>query len=144
MNHLDTFDSVSSQDRFGLKLAARLSSAVDEMPHDISERLRVARLQAMGQRKLIKTQTATVVLGQSGVASLSFGEKGGLWGRFASILPLVALVLGVITIHLVQNEIRADDLAEVDAALLTDDLPPSAFTDPGFTQFLKINSDKAQ
>ena len=29
------------------------------------------------------------------------------------------------------------EVAEVDAALLTDDLPPAAFSDPGFVQFLK-------
>ncbi|MBC7611256.1 MAG: DUF3619 family protein, partial [Polaromonas sp.] len=27
---------------------------------------------------------------------------------------------------------------EVDAALLTDELPPAAFSDPGFVQFLKV------
>jgi hypothetical protein len=28
-------------------------------------------------------------------------------------------------------------LAEVDSALLIDDLPPAAYADPGFLQFLK-------
>ena len=32
---------------------------------------------------------------------------------------------------------KNDEVAEVDAAILTDDLPPSAYTDPGFAQFLK-------
>ena len=37
-----------------------------------------------------------------------------------------------------QVDNRANELAaEVDAALLTDDLPPAAYTDPGFAQFLK-------
>ena len=31
----------------------------------------------------------------------------------------------------------ASEIAEVDAALLTGDLPPSAYADPGFVQFLK-------
>ena len=30
-------------------------------------------------------------------------------------------------------------MAEVDAALLTDDLPPAAYADPGFVQFLKTS-----
>jgi hypothetical protein len=38
-----------------------------------------------------------------------------------------------------QNEDRARELAEVDVALLTDDLPPAAFSDPGFLQFLKTD-----
>ena len=31
----------------------------------------------------------------------------------------------------IQNDNRARELAEVDSALLTDDLPPTAYTDPG-------------
>ena len=29
------------------------------------------------------------------------------------------------------------DLAEIDTALLVDDLPPAAYSDPGFIQFLR-------
>jgi hypothetical protein len=47
------------------------------------------------------------------------------------------LLAGLVTIHVVQNEYRARELAEIDAALLTDDLPPAAYADPGFVQFLK-------
>jgi hypothetical protein len=53
----------------------------------------------------------------------------------------LALIAGLISINLIQNDNRANDLAEVDAALLTDDLPTAAFTDPGFAQFLKINKE---
>lgn len=59
-------------------------------------------------------------------------------------MPLVALVVGLITISVLQDENRANDLAEVDAALLTDDLPPAAFTDPGFAQFLKTDDGAAR
>ncbi len=33
-----------------------------------------------------------------------------------------------------------NEVAEVDAALLTDDLPPSAYADPGFLQYLKTTA----
>ena len=52
-------------------------------------------------------------------------------------IPLIALLVGLIAITMVQNDNRAREVAEIDAALLTDDLPPSAYTDPGFVQFLK-------
>jgi len=42
-----------------------------------------------------------------------------------------------VTIHVIQNERRASEVAEVDAAILTDELPPAAYADPGFVQFLK-------
>ena len=36
-----------AQDRFGLLVTARLSDAADDLPYEISERLRAARAQAL-------------------------------------------------------------------------------------------------
>lgn len=125
------------QDQFGRQVASRLSASTAELPHDITERLRAARTQALARRKLASMQTATTVSVSGGQASLGGDERQGLWVRIASVLPLIALVAGLIAIHVVQNERRASEVAEVDAALLTDDLPPAAYADPGFAQFLK-------
>ncbi|MNT92099.1 hypothetical protein D3C72_2333190 [compost metagenome] len=54
-----------------------------------------------------------------------------------SAVPLIALVVGLFFISTVQDEFGANEIAEVDAALLTDELPPEAYSDPGFVQFLK-------
>jgi hypothetical protein len=127
------------QDRQGLKLASYLSLGTDELPHDISERLRVARAQALSQRKISKLRSAHAVIPNGGSASLTWGHEEGLslWSRIGSILPLIALVVGLLFINSMQNDNRARELAEVDVALLTDVLPPAAFADPGFIQFLK-------
>lgn len=129
------------QDRFALKAAAYLSNGATNLPHDISERLRVARAQAVSKRKIAKTQTAGSLVNMGDSAALTWGSSDGLgwWGRIASVMPLIALVLGMLVINSVQNDNRAREVAEVDAALLTDDLPPAAFSDPGFLQFLKTN-----
>lgn len=130
------------QDRIALKIAARLSEGAGALPHDISERLRAARVQALGQRKRARAVQAAVapdMVGNGrGAALLLGGDEGpNLWRRMAALVPLVALVAGLLVIDTIQNENRTNELAEVDAALLTDDLPPSAYTDPGFMQFLK-------
>jgi hypothetical protein len=144
-NISNQFRAQALQDQFGLKIANRLSQASSEVPHDISERLRVARQQAVAQRKKPQLVLANHFNVQNGVATLHFGnERIGLWGRFASILPLIALLVGLIAINIIQDDDRANELAEVDSALLTDDLPPSAYTDPGFTQFLRVSKEQAQ
>ncbi|MCJ0763110.1 DUF3619 family protein [Variovorax terrae] len=131
------------QDRYGLKVAARLSAGTGELPHDISERLRAARVRAVAQRKVARVRTASSVVASGGSAALTFGDEGlSLWSRIASALPLIALVAGLVAINMVQNENRANEVAEVDAALLTDDLPPSAYADPGFAQFIKTSRDQ--
>lgn len=133
------------QERFALKVAARLSETTEALPHDISERLRAARMQALGHRQVVQARTASSVVMSGGAGALSFGqEETGWWGRIASAIPLIALIVGLIAINIIQTDNRANELAEVDAALLTDDLPPAAYTDPGFLQFLKSNRDQAQ
>lgn len=128
------------KERFGIKTASYLSAASSDLPCDISERLRAARAQAVSKRKIMKAQTAATLVSSSGSAALTWGsgESLGWWGRIGSVLPLVALVVGLLAIYSVQNDNRAQELAEVDSALLTDELPPAAFSDPGFVQFLKI------
>lgn len=151
LSRMESIDSASysaqiAQDRFGLKLAARLSAGSTDLPHDISERLRVARQQAVTQRKrtqlVSSTKTATAVYGSGGSASMSFDDEGlNIWSQLASFLPLIALVVGLIAISVIQNDLRANELAEVDSALLVDDLPPAAYADAGFAQFLKLHAD---
>jgi Protein of unknown function (DUF3619) len=125
------------QDRFGLKAASYLSAGAADLPHDISERLRVARLQAVSKRKIVRLESATQVVGSGGSATLGWGGGVSWWARIGSVVPLIALVVGLLAINSIQNDNRAQEVAEVDAALLTDELPPAAFADPGFVQFLK-------
>jgi hypothetical protein len=131
-------NQLTTQDLFGRRVAARLSMGTAELPYEVSERLRAVRMQAVAQRKRAAgLRTATSISASGGAATLSGDEVFSLWQRMGSVLPIIALVAGLFVIHTVQNERRANEVAEVDAALLTDELPPSAYADPGFIQFLK-------
>ena len=116
-------------------LARRLASGLDTpLPHDIAERLRAARVRAVAARRISSVQVQA-----NGTLTLGGGRDGlNPLGWLASALPLVALVVGLVTIKHLQDERRALELADIDTALLTDDLPPSAYTDPGFMRFLKM------
>ncbi len=141
MNHSPQNRTEILQDRYGLKTASYLSAGAADLPYDISERLRAARVQALAVRKLAKVQAAPVAAGAGAGAALTWGSDEGfsLWSRIGSVLPLVALVVGLLVINSLQADSFADELAEVDSALLTDELPPAAFSDPGFLQFLKTS-----
>ncbi|GAC1354358.1 MAG: hypothetical protein NVSMB34_05980 [Variovorax sp.] len=141
MNTMVPPSSSAAEDRFGRRLAARLSVGNQELPHDIGERLRVARAQAVAMRKLPpQLRAASTVVVQSGHTAML---GGSWWTRIGSVVPLIALVAGLITISVMQDDARATELAEVDSALLTGDLPPAAYIDPGFAQFLKAKADSA-
>lgn len=143
MKHSAYHDDQFFEDRFGLKLATHLSRSTDALPHDISERLRVARQQALArhkQRQPVLAGAVTAVGGANGALTLGGGHAPfgfGLWRGIATLLPLLALVAGLFAIQTLTSDNLANELAAVDAALLTDDLPPAAYADPGFFQFLK-------
>jgi len=123
-------------DQFGRAVAARLDQSAAALPHDLGERLRAARVRAVQARKV--PAVAPLVVSRGAAATLALpGEHRSLFNRIASVLPLVVLVAGLVALHTFQADRRASELAEVDADLLTDDLPPSAYADPGFVHFLK-------
>lgn len=134
-----------AQDRFGRSVTARLSDASGDLEYDLSERLRAARMQALGKRKIAALSLARSVSTSGAEAALTLGGDNLSWrDRLAALLPLLALVVGLIAISVIQNDKRANELAEIDSALLTDDLPPAAYADPGFAQFLKLGASENQ
>ncbi|MFM7025269.1 MAG: DUF3619 family protein [Limnohabitans sp.] len=141
MKQHNIFASPEPMDRMGHQLARLLSQSCGELPHDLTERLRVARQQALASRKLepvLMHQVATA--GSSLTLSGRPSEGLGLWSVLGSALPLLALLAGLVTVQWMDREQTVSDLAEIDTALLVDDLPPAAYSDPGFIQFLRQNA----
>ncbi len=57
--------------------------------------------------------------------------------RIGAVVPAFALVAGLFLIQTWQDKAQISVAAEIDAALLADDLPPTAYSDAGFAEFLK-------
>ena len=141
-------DREALESRFALRVAARLSEHAAALPHDTSERLRVAREKALERARAAGTAVAVplpasaaapvrALAGTGGVSLGVGGSPSSWWLRLASALPLVALVGGLLLIqqqHLHQQIAAA---AEIDTDLLTDALPPAAYGDAAFVEFLK-------
>ena len=148
MNRTPPASAELAADRYARRVTARLTEGADALPYDISERLRAARMQALDKRRkpvvvpVREIAAAPLVVSSDGSATLGWGGEGGNWWRaLMSAVPLTALVVGLVFINIAQDENIAHEIAEVDTALLTDDLPPSAYADPGFLQFLKTADD---
>jgi len=147
MTSIDESRAQALQNRFAAQVTARLADGTAELPYDISERLRAARMQAVAKRKVavsVRTASSTVAQGAAAAMTLGDDEETGWFNKLASLLPLLALVAGLLIIQFVQDDNRIKELAEVDAALLTDDLPTAAYTDPGFLEYIKSSFDANQ
>ncbi len=131
----------SLQARIGLRLAARLSEGNRRLPGDIGERLRVAREQALRQSRTATRASPVPALalsgGRHGATATASGPHTPWWLRLASATPLLLLLVGLLSIQHIHEQAQIRAAAELDAALLADDLPPDAYRDPGFVEFLK-------
>jgi Protein of unknown function (DUF3619) len=132
--HTQRLDAVTN--RLGLRLAGSLESASRELPHDVAERLRFAREQALARAAQARRLVAAGSVSGQGAAAVLSGPPS-LWLRLASLLPLVLLVVGLLLINHRQDMDQIAAAAEIDAVLLADELPPTAYSDPGFNAFLK-------
>jgi hypothetical protein len=150
--HLSSAEAAALEARFGLRVAARLQGGSLAVGHDIEERLRIARLQAMDQARRAASKrrqpsaaprvpsTEIVQMDPSfGAVALRGGQpeqEEAWWMRLGILIPLLLLVAGLIGIDEWRASEQISATAEIDAALLGDELPPAAYTDPGFSEFL--------
>lgn len=132
-------------DRMGHRLASLLSESSQPLSHDVTERLRVARQQALSAHQLQMSLRPSVMLQGS---SLALSDPPGtghvFWRGLASAIPLLALIAGLVAVQWFDMESTVSELAEIDTALLVDDLPPAAYSDPGFMQFLRQQTAKTE
>ena len=134
-----TTATTADMDLWGRTLAAQLNVASPDLGHDIGERLRVARQMALKSRPMPqRLMRHSLAVQANGTLSGPRDEGLNLWRILASALPLLALVSGLMFIQTLQQDLAESDIASLDSALLLDELPPDAYTDPGFVQFLKI------
>lgn len=144
--------------RFALRVTAHLHEGAAQLPHDISERLRVARLQALAGLRPAAVRAAEVTpVTEAAHATVSMATGAGAvqvvltnsaphkldedplpwrW-RLANVLPILVLALGLWGIQVWQKHAKVAATTAVDMALLTDELPPDAYADPGFSEFLR-------
>jgi hypothetical protein len=133
------------QARFALRITAALSelqSGSDTADNDA--RLRFARQQALMRAREVRSPTlaASAVVAQGG--TLALGPSGSSdvtpwWLRLSALVPLAVLLAGLVLIDSQYTRAQIEAAAELDAAILADDLPPEAYRDAGFVEFLKTS-----
>lgn len=130
-----------------LELAYKLRHALDQsasnLPTNTTERLTSARNIALSRKK--QESSVRVIAPQAAFAGHSAGSsspKRFAWiGRMGLIIPLAALVFGLMGIYEFEQRQQIIEAAAIDAEVLTDDLPLSAYLDNGFGAFLAKGED---
>lgn len=128
--------------RFAMRVAGGLTERSNQLDADLTERLRFAREKALQRAREFRVAQAPTTVGMTrGGAAILAAPGSRWWFRLAAVLPAFALVAGLVMIQRAQDASQLSVAAEVDAALLSDDLPPRAYRDAGFAEFLKIPTE---
>jgi hypothetical protein len=124
------------------KIRHALNDNLDALPASTTERLAAARALAVARKKAdapVRKPQARPLLNVHALLSLS-----GL-GRIAVVVPMLAAVFGLAGLYQYEQQQRIAELAELDAAVLSDELPLTAYTDHGFNAYVTAQAQgKAQ
>ncbi|SAK81026.1 membrane protein [Caballeronia fortuita] len=143
----------TKENEFALKVVRALDESTSNMPAAAVDRLRDARRAAIARKKPEKVAVAmtapaftpafagagsTLDAGGSGNAH---GPKGLLarLGGLGLAWPLAALIIGIAGIAYWEDQQRKAELADIDAAMMSDSLPIDAYLDHGFNAYLTRN-----
>ena len=121
----------------GKRIAQRLDGGMDDLSSNVIYRLRAARETAL--ERAHRHEPATGIAGRGTLS----GMPGWLSNR-RFLAPVTALVLAMLIIYWqqLQQPAHAPDNADIDAQMLSDDLPVTAYTDLGFEVWLREHSPR--
>ena len=123
-----------NEPQFGNKIRQVLNQGT-QLDGKTLSRLRLAREKALRQQLVAKPAQG---LAWVDTVVGDFGGYGGFSLRV--LLPMVVLIGGLLAISNWQQNLRVAEVEEIDALLLSDDLPLDAYLDKGFEAWLKKRS----
>ena len=119
-----------NESKFGYQIKQQLDQALD-LEADTLNRLKVAR-----ERALAHQQMTEPVFALAWVDAV-FGRLSGNPASASIALAGAALILALVGIQYWQQQPSVEEIEEIDAAILTGDLPINAYLDKSFDTWLK-------
>ncbi|HQU79038.1 MAG TPA: DUF3619 family protein [Azonexus sp.] len=120
-----------NEERYASRVRQALNHGLKDIPPASARRLEAARHLALSRQKQSAPQ---MVLAGNKSSTFHFGSDNRY---LRQILAVLALLLGMWISFYMDSNKYITELQEVDSALLSDDLPPEAFLDNDFFQWLK-------
>jgi hypothetical protein len=119
-----------NESKFGYQIKQQLDKALDLEAATLN-RLKVAREQALAHQRM--TEPAFALAWVDAVV----GRLSGNPASASIALAAAALILALVGIQYWQQQPSVEEIEEIDAAILTGDLPINAYLDKSFDTWLK-------
>lgn len=128
---------------FAFKVRHALNENLDNLPAPAVDRLAAARKAALARKK---KDAPTRVLAHQGVlaghAGSFFSDPLSWLRRLGVAAPILAGLVLLSGLYQYEQQHRIAVAADIDAAVLSDELPPSAYLDRGFSAYLAQQQDQ--
>ena len=118
------------------KIVQHLDHGLDQIKQGTLYQLQSARKAALDRYR----EAPQPVLGLAWAGDIAFRISHSRYFNARNLLALGLLLLSLIGVTYWQVMTQANDIAEIDASLLTSDLPINAYLDSGFEAWLKRSS----
>lgn len=124
---------------FAYKVRHALNEKLDDLPPKITENLASSRKTAISRKK--KDSPLRVFVRQNAFAGhvgTFFSDPAYYWmSRVGTLIVAAALVGGLMGMFHAEKQRNLREAAEIDIAVVSDELPPSAYLDNGFRAYLE-------
>ncbi|MEB0140046.1 MULTISPECIES: DUF3619 family protein [unclassified Undibacterium] len=121
---------------FAYKIKRALNESSETLPAATLQRLAQSRQLALSRKKAAPSRVLAWRGVLAGGANLSFSGPASWLGRLGLIIPLLVLIVGLMGIYENEKQQGISELADIDVAVLADELPPAAYIDTGFSAYL--------
>ncbi|HJW55420.1 MAG TPA: DUF3619 family protein [Burkholderiaceae bacterium] len=122
---------------FAYKVRHALNENLDALPASTTGRLASARKMALSRKKTsVQVHATTIETAVAGSAGGFLNQSLSWLGRISIAAPLLAGVVLFISLYQYEQQHRISETADIDVAVLTDELPLTAYLDHGFNAYL--------
>ncbi len=122
---------------FAYKVRHALNEQLDNLPASTTERLAFSRKLALSRKKKDSPLRAFASNNKlAGQVGNLFSEPISWLGRIGMAVPLLLGVVLFVGLYQYEQQQRISETADIDAAVLSDELPLSAYLDHGFNAYL--------
>ena len=123
---------------FAYKVRHALNEKLDALPQGVTDRLAHARQVAVKRKR--QDSPLKVLVRQNAFAGnvgAFFQDQVDWLRRMGISLPALILVCGLMGMYHYEEQRQIRETADIDVAVLSDELPPSAYADAGFKAYLE-------
>jgi len=127
--------------QFAYRIKRALDANLDNLPESTKQSLAESRRVALARKKqatapLRAAAPQLTLAGAGGIGSLQQPPSFGWLGRLSVAIPLLVGVIMFAGLYEYEHQQHISELAEIDAGVLSDELPLSAYLDHGFNAYL--------